>query len=189
MCSSFLKEYIQWFFSEIRRETIEKRYEEGVQLWHDLPMLVKFMGDGLLVLWDVRKLNENMQSNIVISCRDIVEKYENRFYPLISKKVVDAPKKLRCGIAKGSIFSVGNGNDFVGPCINYASRLQKLPGLRIAFSIRGFNLENSFKEIERKLWTTKKIKIRGIGDNELINILNSDFESLIEEDKVLYIEP
>ena len=38
--------------------------------------------------------------------------------------VSEPPPVLRCGLARGTVFSVGNRSDFVGSCINMAARLQ-----------------------------------------------------------------
>ena len=99
--------------------------------------IVKFMGDGLLVLWDVSRPDENARRNIIITGREICLRYARDFYPQLGSKVSDPPKILRCGLARGTVYSVGNGNDFVGSCINMAARIQKLPGTTFAFNRRG----------------------------------------------------
>ncbi len=103
------------------------------------------------------------------------------FLKEMEKKVVSPPQKLRCGIARGAIFSVGNGNDFVGPCINVSARLQKLHSLSFCFSRRGLKPEvNNF--IAKELMTAKT-DIRGIGSGELVCVLKSEYLSLSEEEK------
>ena len=182
----FLKKYLDWFFDQIQNETKEKEYNEGIDTWHDLPFFIKFLGDGLLVLWDISKTSQIVQGNIILSCRNIVNSYSKSFYEKIKKIVVEPPKKLRCGITKGKVYSVGNGNDFVGQCINFASRLQKLPGITFAFSNRGIDLEIYFDEEVRKNYLIKMIEARGIGENELVVILKKEFEEMNELDKEKY---
>ena len=46
------------------------------------------------------------------------------------------PLKLRCGIARGQIMSIGDASLFVGPCINVAARLQKLGKFSLPFKKR-----------------------------------------------------
>lgn len=185
----FMKQFLNWFFQEIKIETKELETGDGIKTWHELPIMMKFLGDGILVIWDTEGVSIIAQRNIITSCKIICGKYVKSFYPTISKKVSDPPAKLRCGIAKGNIFSVGNGNDFVGPCINFASRLQKLPGTSLAFSNRGFNVEEGWDEDQLKAWVIKKIKVRGIGESELVHILKTDFEKMSAEDKKNFIDP
>jgi hypothetical protein len=185
----FLKQYLNWFFEQIKNETKQKEYPEGIRVWHDLPFLVKFMGDGLLILWNISKLTNVSQMNIITSCSIICNNYNSKFMDKIKLRVTNTPTKLRCGIAKGNVFSVGNGNDFVGPCINYAARLQKLPGISIAFANRGFDCIDGWSASTKKMWIEKKLKIRGIGDSELIYIRKKDYEAMDKDDKKLYLDP
>jgi class 3 adenylate cyclase len=182
----FLKKYLDWFFIQIQNETKEHEYNEGIDTWHDLPFFIKFMGDGLLVLWDVSKLKITAQGNIIISSVGITQNYSHDFFPKIKKIVVDPPSKLRCGITKGKVYSVGDGEDYVGQCINFSSRLQKLPGITFAFSNRGIDLEEAFNEKTRNRFTEKIIEARGIGENELVFILKDEYDAMDEKDKQNY---
>jgi len=182
----FLNKYLEWFFKMIKNETMQEEYEDGVSTWHDLPFLIKFMGDGLLVLWDISETSVNKQMNIIVSCNCITEKYISDFLPSIGKEVVDPPKKLRCGITKGNVFSIGNGDDYVGPCINFSSRLQKLPGVSVVFSNRGLDI--TANKSLNKNYILKKIEVRGIGNSELICIKKEEFEQMSDKDKEFYNE-
>lgn len=185
----FLSQFLNWFFEEIKEETKEAEYEEGIKYWHNLPILTKFLGDGILVIWDIAETGPISQANIIVSCKEICTKYSNKFYPRIKRKVSEAPSKLRCGIAKGNIFSVGNGDDYVGPSINFASRLQKLPGSSFAFSDRGFDVEENLSTSELKNWEVKMVTVRGIGEEELVYILKSDLKKMTTEEKKFYKDP
>ena len=182
----FLKKYLDWFFEQIKNETKNEEYDEGIDTWHDLPFLIKFMGDGLLVLWDISNLGSIVQGNIIVSSLHIIQNYSRSFLPGIKKEVVDPPNRLRCGIAKGKVYSVGDGQDYVGPCINFASRLQKIPGASFAFSIRGIDYEKAFVEKMRKEFIEKIIDARGIGENELIFILKDEFDKMDDTEKQRY---
>ncbi len=135
-------------------------------------------------------MNEVSRRNVLVSLHDVCNRYRNSFLPQIRKKVVEPPTHLRCGIARGTVFSVGNGEDFVGSCINMAARIQKLPGTRFAFNRRGFDLESAtMAKFFKEQVIVRLVSIRGIGENELIGIRKSEFDSMPPEDKKSYREP
>jgi hypothetical protein len=183
----FLSQFLTWLMNKIKSEMIKKEHKEGTELWSPLPFFVKFMGDGLLVLWDSTDMSEVNRRNVLVSLHIICQHYSSHFLPEIQKKVVDPPAALRCGVARGTVYSVGNGNDFVGSCINMASRIQKLPGVSFAFNRRGFDIEGSqVDKFFKERIVIKRVSIRGIGENELIGIRKSEFESLKVSDKDTY---
>ena len=181
----FLSTFLKWLMDEIKGEMIRKNHPKGSSLWSPLPYFVKFMGDGLLVLWDSTSMSDAQRRNVIAACKNIRRKYSTKFVPTISDKVVDIPHRLRCGLARGTVYSVGDGNDYVGSCINMAARLQKLPGLSFAFNRRGIDLatENAFYKNDVLI---KRIAIRGIGENELIGVLKIEFTALSDADKTFY---
>lgn len=147
------------------------------------------MGDGVLFLWNASELNEHTICSIPAVLMQVCASYELEFLPKICFNVADPPETLRCGIARGKIFSVGNGTDFVGPCINMASRLQKLSSIKIAFSRRGFNADKFMDPHMRSHFVLKKVSIRGIGDNELVYLNKYEFDHLDADEKDLFEEP
>lgn len=175
----FLNPYLNWFFEQIREKTKFKEYDEGIATYHDLPFLIKFLGDGLMVLWDVTDSEVKDLRNIILSALEITENYQNGFFPKIKLEVGSPPANLRCGIAKGTVYSIGNGDgqDYVGTCINLASRLQKLhlPGIRFAFSSIGIPKE-AFSPSENR-FIKCSVDIRGIGEN-VIFILKREYDNL-----------
>jgi hypothetical protein len=183
----YLSEFLKWLFSQIRTELLEKTYAEGYSIYAGLPFFAKFMGDGILFLWDTHDINETTINNIVVSMYQICDNYRAKFLKQISKKVASPPSKLRCGIARGAIYSVGNGNDYVGPCINMSARLQKLNSLSFCFSRRGINPEAN--ESLNKLIITKKTDIRGIGSEELVCVVKKEFDKLAKIEKDKFIDP
>jgi class 3 adenylate cyclase len=190
----FLNSYLNWFFCQIQEETKYKEYEDGIATYHDLPFLIKFLGDGLMVLWDVKNNNEpngievKALGNIILSSLQITENYRDDFFNRINQEVGNSPAKLRCGIAKGAVYSVGNGNgqDYVGSCINLAYRLQKLPGITFGFSNKGIP-KDAFRKDETR-FIKKHVDIRGMGENELISILREEYENLDEKYKKTFTE-
>ncbi len=181
----YLSEFLKWMFEQIKSELIEKKYEEGYSTWSDLPFLSKYLGDGILFIWDIEGLTDIEITNIVVSMLEICRKYKKKFLPKISDSIISPPTALRCGIARGTVYSVGNGNDYVGPCINMAARLQKLDSLTFCFSRRGLNpaiLSDTYKSI----FAIKKVNIRGIGEEELVCILAEEFKNLEKTEQSKY---
>lgn len=183
----YLGEFLKWLFEQVRKELIHETHPEGYRTYSELPFLSKFMGDGILFLWNTDGFSDSKIMNIVFSMLEICKKYKTDFYKKITRKITSPPATLRCGIARGAIYSVGNGNDFVGPCINMSARLQKLNSLTFAFSRRGLNPD--INESYSKAFVTKKSDIRGIGSDELVCILKNEFDKLMKIDKDKFIEP
>jgi len=143
----FLDCFLSWLFQKIEESFTESIDKEVVTIWGSLPFFGKFTGDGALFLWDTDlSMGQSGIGNITISLRHICEQYQTEFHPKISKEIAKVPKKLRVGIARGQVLSIGDNNDFVGPCINMASRLQKLGSLSFAISRRGFNPKECFEK-------------------------------------------
>lgn len=200
----FLNDFLNWLFNEIKKEVKAKKNKNDIALWSELPFFSKFLGDGILLLWNINskeisnQLNDNglkthtqvqtLACNIVVSLDYISDSYKDFVEKKLSKKYVNPPPKLRCGIARGSVLSIGNGHDYVGPCINIASRLQKLNGLGFCFQKRGFDIEVGMEEA-KKDYILKKVKIRGIGENELVYIRKDDFAELDDNDKKYFKKP
>jgi class 3 adenylate cyclase len=179
---SFLHPFLSWLMKQ-------KDEEEGVALWCPLPFFTKFMGDGLLVIWSSRGLSQAAMRNVIASAWSICKKYHHEFLPSLKSRVSEPPSRLRVGLARGTVYSVGEGNDYVGSCINMASRLQKLPGIGFAFNRRGFDLED---DRTTSFFTdhiiTREVAVRGIGEGELVCILRSEYEKMKSSDKKLYRE-
>lgn len=185
----FLSEFLQWLLDDLKGEMVHKKVESGVVLYCPLPFFIKFMGDGLLVLWDASQTSPVGRRNIVLATKVVCDHYKTRFLAKARSKVSSAPTALRCGVARGAVFSVGNGNDYVGTCINMAARLQKLGGTSFAFNRRGFDLEDaSVADFFKKQITVKRLSIRGIGDDELVGVLASEYAALSPADKAQFKE-
>lgn len=182
----YLSEFLRWLFEQIRMELMDKSYPEGYSYYSDFPFLSKYMGDGVLFIWDTENLSDHGILNIVLSMHNICMKYEKVFYKKISKKIGSPPTKLRCGISRGAIYSVGDGNDYVGPCINMSARLQKLNSLTFCFSRKGLNPE--INPTVNELMVVKKTDIRGIGAKELVCILKREYLKLSKEDKAKFLD-
>lgn len=182
----YLNAFLAWLMEEIRINEIKVAKGDVVHLWAPLPFFVKFMGDGLLVLWDSGAMSDAARRNILLHTRRICGRYNTDFLPKIGNKIVDPPTRLRCGLARGTVLSVGEGHDYVGSCINIAARLQKLAGLSFAFNRRGFELEGAVNRFFKDKIVIKQISIRGIGEHELIGVVRSELELLSSRDRKLF---
>lgn len=185
----FMNRFLNWIFNEIKKATVEEKDKDGYKTWHDLPFFIKFMGDGLLVLWDTEDMMEVELCNVVIGMKGICDNYTKKFYKKIRLQVNDPPPKIRCGMARGIVYSIGNGEDFVGPCINIASRLQKLPSIPFSFSRKGIDYGTHMSESQAQKIAVKITTIIGIGSNQLICMWKESFDQLPSKDKRLYKDP
>ena len=183
----YLSRFLDWLFEDIRKGFVKKTHKEGKELWADLPFLAKFLGDGVLFLWDTEEMGPVQISNVVVTLWEMCEHYVEEFYPRIKKVVAEPPSILRCGMARGSVFSVGNGDDYVAPCINIASRLQKLSLLSFCVSRRGFEFAD--KAPIMKYLVVKSVSLRGIGERELVWVRQKEFDGLPEKEKKLFGSP
>ena len=187
----FLNDFLEWFFKSIRESLTEGDYGNRSSLSAKLPIMVKFLGDGLLVLWNARRVTEDQICRITATLYGICRAYRQEFYPQISMAVNKPPRVLRCGVARGKVFSVGNGNDYVGHCINNASRLSRVGSLSFCFPHRGFQVREHMPVEYLRLFAPKYVSIRGVGDNELVWVVKEEFERLPEKNKELFrsLEP
>lgn len=185
----YLSRFLDWLFAEIKAGFVKESTEEEKTLWAGLPFLAKFLGDGVLFLWDTRDMGGAEICNVVTSLWEICGNYSLAFYPMIRKIVTQPPKLLRCGIARGTVFSVGNGEDYVGPCINIAARLQKLSSLTFCFSRRGFDIENHMPGETAAKYVLKILSLRGIGEEELVWVRREEFDDLQAEEKSSFRNP
>lgn len=137
-----------------------------------------------MILWNTSNMTDLIICNILSSMSNICNSYSSGFAPGLGSTYTDVPPKLRCGMARGHIFSVGDGADYVGPCINIAARLQKLLPNVVA-SKRGINMVGN----PAKYFITKKVDIRGIGSNELIWVFKPTLDSLPADESKQFKDP
>ena len=182
----FLNDFLDWFFSRIRIGLTKENNGGPRSFWTELPILVKFMGDGVLLLWNARGMTETTICKLVGVLYDICYRYKHEFYPQISMAVNKPPVILRCGVARGKVFSVGNGKDYVGHCINNASRLAHLGVVSFCFPHRGFSVQECMPDEYYRIFVQKYLPIRGVGDNELVWIVKEEFDRLSEKAKGLF---
>ena len=180
----FLKEFLTWLIEQLKLEMKRKDHEGGVILWSPLPCFVKFTGDGLLALWDTTGESDVARRNVLANVLVICGNYRRDFIFRIRGKVAAPPPVLRCALACGAVYTVGEGEDFVGACLLMAARLHRLHGVTFCFDSRGFNLKDADKSdwIRREV-ILKRVSSRGIGDDELIGLLRTESRALTRAEK------
>jgi len=183
----YLKSFLEWLFSDLATVFTEDDVDGRVNIWGSLPFMAKFTGDGVLFLWNT-DLSGGATGigNILLELRKVCKSYSTEFFPEISKHHAKVPRRLRVGIARGQIISVGDRSDFVGPCINMASRLQKLGSLSFAASRRGIDPSECFGKISAKEFLLKRVDIRGVGEEEVVLVLKDEFASLPKKESKLF---
>src|SRR5438105_699717 len=187
----FMSRFLSWLFAELKRRYFREEVEGGVKLYARLPFFAKFMGDGVMFLWDTKDLPRGSLTNIPMIANIISESYKRDFAPQMSREFSDVPRKLRVGVARGRVFAVGGGSDYVGPCINIASRLQKIGStIRFCMAKRGWSADEVIvDENNREIFVLKSVPIRGIGETELVYIERKEYDQLPVDEKVLFRDP
>lgn len=185
----YLDQLLTWLFWRVGESFRKETRDDDVILWGKFPFFAKFLGDGILFMWDTTGLGQASLGNIIINLCRTCAAYSNEFLPEAAKQFLKVPPKLRCGVARGQVISIGGGKDFVGPCINEASRLQKLSHLSFAFSRRGLHPEQCFSEIWQEQFVVKRILIRGMDEEQLILILREEYDKLSPEEQAFFREP
>jgi class 3 adenylate cyclase len=182
----FLNDFLEWFFSNIRNRLTEDDLGESITLWTGLPMMVKFLGDGLLLLWDSRKMSEEQICRLAATLYQICNDYRADFYPRLSLLVNKPPAILRCGVARGKVYGIGNDREYVGHCINNASRLSRLGSLTFCFPHRGFQVREHMPAEFRQVFVPKYVSIRGVGDNELVWVPREEYNRLPAKNREMF---
>lgn len=150
-------------------------------LWFHLPIFGKFLGDGVLLLWDVTDMSKEARRNVVQALDVICVNYKRVFLKQIRGRFSTPPSRLRCGIAQGLVTSISGGRDYVGMCINIASRLQKLADDSFSFGFGRKGMEETKGQDWYEEFRLIKYKIRGMARPELIYVLRKEFVRLSKE--------
>jgi hypothetical protein len=182
----FLNDFLEWFFNNVRQKITEKDFGDRSALWTGLPIMVKFMGDGLILLWDAQKMSEEQICRLAGAIYTVCQAYKNEFYPYISTAVNKPPGVLRCGVARGKVFSIGNDKEYVGHCINNATRLSRLGSLSFCFPHRGFQVREHMPAEYRQIFVPKTVSIRGVGENELVWVVKKEYNNLPQKNREMF---
>lgn len=137
-----VQEYVPKFLNHIS-DAISVVIFGGKTYWYPKPSSLeaiiapiheKFLGDGALYLWTAPQGAADFPSNFPIFLCNRLWNLQKYFSEVIKKcadvvPVVELPKRIRFGLAAGTVFELTRGNsrekEYIGFCINLASRLQK----------------------------------------------------------------
>ncbi len=110
-----------------------------------LPVHRKFLGDGALYIWCAKK-NSDLDTSFVVSLLNRLWNIQSQFKEITKAcssfiPFTELPPSLRFGVARGTVFELTyertGGREYIGVCINLASRLQKYcPNLNFIASAR-----------------------------------------------------
>ncbi|WP_158824752.1 hypothetical protein [Mucilaginibacter lacusdianchii] len=153
------------------------------------PSLRKFLGDGLLYIWEENDTAYLKNSKFKI---DLINRVWNlqTYFKEVNKKlheiipIADLPKSIKFGLAQGTVYKLSEadgGQDYIGPCINLASRLVKYcPEINFICSARlNLPLQDISNNGYMKIIANE---IRSF-EYEIVIIDQDDYLSLKEEDK------
>ena len=82
----FLSQFLSWLMDDVKNEMVKDIAPEGFNVWSPLPFFVKFMGDGILFLWDSSDMSEANRRNVVVSLHQVCDHYSSGFLSEIRKK-------------------------------------------------------------------------------------------------------
>lgn len=180
----FLDKFLGWLFDRIPDRLDDgHRHLDERGLLARLPDFAKFTGDGVLFLWELRDDLASLDVyEIIEALRQVCDAYRWDFLKKIAEYLPNSPAGLRCGIAQGQVVSLGGGEDYVGPCLNLASRLAKVRKLSLVIAQKGINLEKNMHRGKPDDFVKKKMKIDGIGE-EYVYLLKKEFDALPKKEK------
>ena len=197
-----VQEYVPKFFNEVSR-AVSTAIFGGDAYWNDqeykplvgmTPIHEKFTGDGALYLWTTNR-DESMSSSFIQYLCNRLWNLKTDFTRVIDKAsdqvpVMDVPQRIRFGLARGTIYELRRKHtsqrEYIGFCINLASRLQKYcPDLGFIASARIGLAESVLKDSSYMKVVAKQIK--GF-PREIVIVDSDEFEALDPETKDRYFD-
>lgn len=179
----FLSKFLKWLFERLAEELFDHDDGKEVVLSSHLPIFGKFLGDGVLLLWDVTDITRESRRNIVWAFDVICNDYERVFLKEIKRAFTKLPSKLRCGIAQGQVTSIATARDYTGLCINIAARLQKLGEGAFSFAFAQRGLDDEAGTDWYDYFTLIRIPIRGLAQEELVYVLRKEHRTATKQQR------
>jgi class 3 adenylate cyclase len=148
------------------------------------PAMRKFLSDGMLYVWEDDEEKSLSKDDVKINLLNALWNIQIRMGKINSKirdymPVADLPKAIKFGLAQGSIYKLTENDgsiDYIGPCINLASRLVKYcPDLNFIASSR---LKIDKKFIKKYGYIKVVAKALRSFDEEIVIVEKSDYEGL-----------
>lgn len=167
----------------------EDEQDEKIEPFKE-PVHIKFMGDGALYIWTFKPDEEKEFQKGLITFLNNLWNFRLWFDNFINScsdevPVVDLPKNIRFGMSSGSVYKLSYQNsrntEYIGYCINLASRLQSycrdlgfIASARIGSESKLLEKHNYYKVIAKQL--------RGL-PNEIVIVDKESYDELDEEVK------
>jgi class 3 adenylate cyclase len=152
------------------------------------PVHAKFLGDGALYIWTFNRSDREKVKDAILHFINRMWNIKVCFPNVVARcaeevPVVDIPRRIRVGFASGSVCRIRykhtSESEFVGYCINLASRLQSycrdlgfIASARIAFPKEALARHNYMKVVAKKLEGFPR---------EIVIVDRKEFASLSEE--------
>ena len=160
------------------------------------PVHRKFLGDGYLYIWTTQKEAQEFTTDFIsFLCNRlwVIQKRFDRINRACSDEVpvYELPTTIRFGMARGTVYELSmqktTDREYIGVCINLASRLQKYcPGLNFLASARLGIPENLLSK--HGYIRTVATKIKGF-PKEILIVDKNEFKALSKETKkALFME-
>ncbi len=164
----------------------QNKWLEGEKKYEPLPEPIhwKFLGDGLLVLWKYNDFKKEQLGLLMNRCWNLMVNFEE--LNLIANEdvpVMDIPQKIRFGISAGTIYKLtyeySKSEEYIGYCINLASRLQSY-SRELGFIVSG-RLNPLKKDLEKNQYLKVVAKnIKGF-PNEIVIVDKESYDHLDQE--------
>lgn len=152
-----------------------------------LPVHRKFLGDGALYIWAPRT-SDHITESFIITLTNRLWNIQMQFSQVTDAcvefiPVAELPTGIRVGMARGTIYELSVENttnrEYIGVCINLASRLQKYcTGLNFIASAR-LNIPSSILEKHNYIKVVAT-KIKGF-PKEVVIVDKSEYKQLNHE--------
>lgn len=202
-----VQDYVPKYLNRVN-DAIGRTIYGGVQYWlptelgpkaihpalSALPAHEKFLGDGAMFIW-LDQAESTISSRFVMDLCNQLWNLKDSFEGVVKAAydempVFDLPKRIRIGIAKGTVFELNRRStrhkEYIGFCINLASRLQKYcPELGFIASARIGLPQAALKE---NRWIRVVAKdIKGF-PREIVIVDSEEYQALENEIRSRYFE-
>jgi class 3 adenylate cyclase len=201
-----IQEYISRYLNRIF-DAVSRCIYGGEHYWMDKnkygampsfrgPTHIKFLGDGALYIWTFKTGERDSIKNDILYFINRCWNMKDNFKKIADKcsedvPVVDLPKRIRFGFASGSvnklIYTHSKETEYVGYCINLASRLQSycrslgfIASARISFPVKDLKKHRYKKVVAKKLLGFPK-EVVIVDSVEYKNLPPETKEDLFEE--------
>lgn len=171
---AFLNEFLAWLFGKIEKRDIATI--EADPMWREAPFFAKFLGDGIMLLWDAGELVEKQVAGLLSVMLDVCTCYRSQFR-VEKRPAKSPPEMLRCRMARGLVYSVNNGRDHVGNCLNLANHLLEYKTLTFCVVREGLGISGLDGHLAEQL-VTVSLPVRGVKTDQPVWTLKEEVKTL-----------